>query len=220
VTDEVITAQSFGMLICDTLYAKAVTLPFFAGFVSRRTQQLPTVTESLPFLGVYFLRENMNEDGDGNAGEVRFINDMTVGFSIIIQNNDPVDTRTKLDAAFWAIMNGIWRDQYIMCMGIPIAPPGTITLPYGIQIESIKSGNRKIIWGNPDRSNESPIAEMQYEAVVRYRSTFPPIITDDLLRIHVETVPTIDGVVPPNDEVLRIISEYEFTPARAEKAAA
>ena len=30
--------QSYGMVIRDMLYAKAVTLPFFAGFKSRRSQ--------------------------------------------------------------------------------------------------------------------------------------------------------------------------------------
>ena len=211
--------QSYGMVICDTLYAKAVTLPFFAGFKSRRTQQLPTMPEVLPYLGVYFVKEAMSADGDLNAGEVRFINDMTVGFSIIIQNNDPVESRVTLDAAYWEIMNGIWRDQYIMNLIDTSAPAGVVTLPDGIIIEGVKSGTRKITWGTHGATNETPIAEMSYEAVVVYRAAFPPIITDDLLRIHQETVPLRhDGTIPPVDEVLRIITEYEFTPAAAKAA--
>lgn len=214
-------SQSYGMVICDTLYAKAVTLPMFATFKSRRSQQLPTFPDVLPFLGVYFMRENMSGDGDINAGEVRFINELTVGFSIIVQNNDPVESRTILDAAYWQIMNGLWRDQYLMNLIDTGAPAGVVTLPAGIIIEGVKGGTRKIVWGTHGTTNETPIAEMSYEAVLLYRTSFPPIITDDLLRIHEETVPLRDdGTIPPVDEVQRIITEYEFIPAATPRQAA
>jgi hypothetical protein len=214
-------AQSYGFVIRDTLYAKVVTLPFFAGFKSRRCQQLPVVHEALPFLGVYFMNESMAADGDANAGEVRFDNTLTIGFSVVIQNNDPVESELKLDQAYWAIANGLWRDQYIMNMMNKNPPAGVITLPDGIVIEGIKGGKRKPRWGNAGHNNETPIAEISYEANILYSTSFPPIIVDDLLRIHVETVPTADdGTIPPIDEVLRIISEYEFDPSAATKAAA
>jgi len=213
-SDEIITTQSYGLLIRDTLYAKAVTLPFFAGFISRRCKQLPSYPDVLPFLGVYFINERATADGDAWAGEVRFWNDMTVGFSVIIQNNDPVQSELKLDQAYWAIMNGLLRDQYILNMFDTRAPGGAITLPEGVVIKGIGSGNRKHVWGNSGQNNETPIAELAYEMNVLYSAAFPPIITDDLLRIHVETVPLAsDGTIPPADEVQRIISEYEFTPA-------
>jgi hypothetical protein len=213
--------QSYGMVICDTLYAKTVTLPFFAGFTSRRSEQLPAMPEILPYLGVYFVRESLSTDGDLNAGEVRFRNKMTVGFSIVVQNNDPVQSRLKLDQGYWEIKNGLWRDQYIMNLIDTRAPAGVITLPDGLTIEGIDGGICRYNWGNAGRNNETPIAELQYEAIVVYREAFPPIITDDLLRIHQETVPLAsDGTIKPADEVLRIITEYEFTPAAAVKAAA
>jgi hypothetical protein len=216
--DAIFDTQSYGLVIRDTLYAKTVTLPFFAGFTSRRCRQMPTQVFSLPFLGVYFMNESMRPDGDANAGEVRFINDMTIGFSVIIQDNDPVQSELKLDAAFWAIMNGLWRDQYIMNLIDTSAPAGVVTLPDGIIIEGISGGKRKHVWGNTALNNETPIAEMAYEASVTYRATFPPIITDDLLMIHEEIVPLQHGAIPPADEVQRIISVYEFTPAAAKAA--
>jgi len=216
---EVFTSQSYGLVICDTLYAKTVTLPFFAGFKSRRTKQMPLIPEVLPYLGVYFIRETLTADGDANAGEVRFDNEMTIGFSVVIQNNDPIESQKKLDAAYWEIMNGLWRDQYIMNLIDTRAPAGVVTLPDGIRIEGIKGGNRKFNWDKIG-INETPIGELQYEAQVLYSATFPPIITDDLLRIHQETVPlSHDGTIPPIDEVQRIITEYEFTPATARAAA-
>jgi hypothetical protein len=209
-------------VIRDTFYAKLVTLPFFSGWTSRRCKQLPSHVEVLPFLGVYFVAEKMTADGDANAGEVRFNTEMTVGFSAVIKNNDPVQSELTLDQAFWSIMNTLWRDQYIMNMIDPtIAPAGTVTLPDGVVIEGVKGGTRKNIWGNSGLNNETPVAELSYEANVLYSATFPPIITDDLLRIHVETVPLAgDGTVPAADEVQRIISEYEFDPSKVAAKAA
>jgi hypothetical protein len=144
-----------------------------------------------------------------------------VGFSVVIQNNDPVESEAKLDQAFWAIMNGLWRDQYIMNVIDTSAPAGVVTLPDGIVIEGIRGGKRKHVWGNAGLNNETPIAELSYEANILYSASFPPIITDDLLRWHQETVPMRhDGTIPPADEVQRIISIYEFTPAAVVKAAA
>ena len=139
----------------------------------------------LPYLGVYFVRESLSTDGDLNAGEVRFRNKMTVGFSIVVQNNDPVQSRLKLDQGYWEIKNGLWRDQYIMNLIDYQCPAGVITLPDGLTIEGIKGGTCRYNWGNAGRNNETPIAELQYEAIIVYREAFPPIITDDLLRIHV-----------------------------------
>jgi hypothetical protein len=137
----------------------------------------------------------------------------------VIQNNDPVDSQQKLDAAYWTIMNGLWRDQYIMRLFGTVTPAGVIVLPDDIALRGVKGGNRKINWDKLG-SNETPIAEMQYEAQVLFSTAFPPIIADDLLHIHVETVPLAsDGTIKPVDEVLRIISEYEFTPAAVKAAA-
>jgi len=212
--------QSYGLVIRDTLWAKAVTLPFFAGFKSRRCKQLPVIPEVLPYLGVYFMNEKMTTDGDPNAGEVRFDVEMTLGFSVIIQNNDPVESESKLDQAYWSIMNGLWRDQYIMNLIDTSAPAGVVTLPDGIIIEGVRGGSRKHVWGNAGLNNETPIAELSYEANILFSQSFPPIIVDDLLRIHQETVPLRhDGTIPPVDEVQRIITEYEFTPVAAKAAA-
>ena len=54
---------------------------------------------------------------------------------------------------------------------------------------------------------------MQYDATVKYRADYAPVITDNLLLIHQETMPLRDdGTVSPPDEVQRIVTEYEFEP--------
>ena len=107
------------------------------------------------------------------------------------------------DADSITVLGGVFN-------GSPIpfdSPNTTVSNPHGVSF--------------PLDTGTLAIAELQYEAVVVYRETFPPIIVDDLLRIHQETVPLRhDGTIAPIDEVLRIINEYEFTPAAAVKAAA
>lgn len=206
--------QSYAAVIRDVLFAKAVTLPFFQGFKARRSKMLKVMTEHLPYLGVYIIDEAMAPDGDINAGSVRFTHTLKVGFSVIIVNNDAVASELKLDEAFWAIMNGLWRDAYItrMCDALWY-PPATMSGADEVRFEGISRGHRKHVWGTAGKDNEMPIGELQYEASIVFRAIYAPTITDDLLSIRVETVPMADdGTVPPADEVQRIISKYEFTP--------
>jgi hypothetical protein len=200
--------QSYSDIIRDALFAKAVTLPFFQGFVVRRSKQLQVQPQYIPYLGVYIIDEVMGPDGDLNAGHIRFRHALRLGFSVIIQNNDPVESELKLDEAFWALMNGLWRDAKLTNFL-------QSSMPDNARFEGIERGTRKHIWGSAGLNNETPFGELQYEPLIIYRAEFAPIITDDLLHIHVETVPLADDdTVPPVDEVQRIISEYEFTPAK------
>lgn len=198
--------QSYAFIIRDALFAKAVTLPFFAGYKARRSKMLVVHAEHLPYLGVYFIDEQMASDGDISAGEIRFIHTVKLGFQVFIANNDPVQADLTLDAAYWALMNGLWRDAGLTRFL-------TSTMPDHVNFDGISRGMRKHVWGSVALNNETPLGELQYDASIVLRCTYPPIITDDLLHIHVETVPTADDGTVPGDEVQRIIREYEFTPA-------
>ena len=111
-------------------------------------------------------------------------------------------------------MNGLWRDQYITNMLDTWNPGAGAGNPDNTRFEGVTRGSRKHVWGHAGLNNELPIGELQYDASIIYRAEFGPIITDDLLRIHVETVPlATDGTIPDADVVQRIISEYEFTAA-------
>jgi hypothetical protein len=206
--------QSYSEVLRDVFFARVVTLPFFQGFRARRCKMLQMQPENLPYLGVYIIDETMMPDGDANAGNIRFVHTLKLGFSVIIMNNDPVAAELKLDEGFWAIMNGLWRDPYLTNFLNTLNPETGQGTPDNTRFEGVVRGTRKHVWGSAGLNNDMPTAEMQYEASVLYRTDLSPIITDDLLRMHVETVPLgSDGNVPPADQVQRIISEYEFTPA-------
>jgi hypothetical protein len=210
-------AQSYGLVLRDAMFAKLVTLPFFAGFKARRCQMLKVEPEHIPYLGLYIMDEIMTPDGLLNSGDIKFIHVLKLGFSVIIRNNDPVASELKLDQAFWTVMNNLWRDQYLTNFLDTWNPTVGAGTPDNVRFEGVARGSRKHRWGTAGLNNEMPIAELQYEASLQFRANYPPVITDDLLRIHVETaLPRLDGTIPPADEVQRIISEYEFTPETQE----
>jgi hypothetical protein len=209
--------QSYGLILRDAMFAKLVTLPFFAGFKARRCQMLKIEPEHIPYLGLYIVDEQLTPDGLPNSGDIKFLHVLKLGFSVIIRNNDPVAAELKLDQAYWVIMNNLWRDQYLTNFLDTWNPTVEAGTPDNVRFEGVARASRKHRWGTAGLNNEMPIAELQYEASIQFRANYPPVITDDLLRIHVETVPLAsDGTIPSADEVQRIISEYEFTPETQE----
>ena len=179
--------QSYSFIIRDMFLAKLVGAPFFGGFTARKSKALPVMTANIPYLGVYFVNEDMTPDGDLNAGEIRFAHYLKLGFSVIIANNDPVASEATLDAAFWAIMNTLWRDPYLTNFVDTRAYPGGVGNPDNVRIEGVARGTRRHVFGNAGKDNETPIAEMQYEATVKYGADYAPVITDSLLQIGVRT---------------------------------
>jgi hypothetical protein len=203
--------QSYSQVIRDAFFAKTVLLPFFQGFTARRSKQLPIWQNHIPYLGVYIVSENMSPDGDDNAGEIRFIHRLRIGWQVLIENNDPVAAELTLDQAFWSIMNGLWRDPKLTNFI-------NSDMPDNVRIEAIEKGDRTHDWGAPGANGEKPYGELQYFATARYRAEYGARVTDDLLHIHEEVVPLRDdGTVPDASEVQRIIAEYEFVPAIKEK---
>jgi hypothetical protein len=207
--------QSYSLIIRDCFFDAVLRLPFFAtGWHTAKCKQFPIQSDQVPFFGCYLVDETMMPDGDPNAGDIRFIHALRVGFQVVIQNNDPVASEVKLDQAFRMIMGGLWCDQYLMNRLDTYSPTLGFGNPDNVMIEGIRRGTRKHLWGNTTLTNEMPIAELQYEATAEFRTMWSPTIVDDLLKIHVETVPLAkDGTIPPADEVQRIISEHELEAA-------
>jgi hypothetical protein len=174
--------------------------PFFQGFTVRRTDQKPILPPQLPVLGVYLLDEKMAPDGDGNAGDIRFIHNFKVGFSIIIANNDPDIAEQKLDAAWWSLMHGLWCNAGLTRFFNSANPDDTA-------FEAVSSGLRRMVYGTVGKTNETPVAELQYEATCTYRTMWDPAITDMLNLIAVTAIPS--GHDPK--QTTPVFVEYDLT---------
>ena len=203
-------AQSYSWIIRNVLFDALVADPFFAGFICRKTKMLPSRPETLPYLGVYIIDDTQSPDGDGNAGEVRFIDACRIGFSVLLANNDQVVLEAGLDAAWRRINNRLWSDQYIMNLLDTSNPHSGKSNPDNTRIESIERGMRRLVFGAAMANNETPIGELQYDVTVRYREGFPPLIMDELDTIDVKT-----GIKPgdTSDEMaarLQLHRRYQF----------
>jgi|SRR6516162_2512093 len=177
-----------------------VLAPYFTGYTILRNNQVPIQRTQLPVLGVYLLPEKMTPDGDLNASDIRFIHNFVVGFSVIIANNDPDIAEQKLDAAFWSIMNGLWRNASLTRFNSPANPDNTT-------FEGVALGVRRMVYGTIGMNNETPVAELQYEATCVLRTMWDPLITDDLKKIVVTVIPA--GYDPTQTQPITV--EYDFT---------
>jgi len=212
-TPTITATQSYSLVIRDIFFEAVKRMPFFEGFTARKSKFFQIQPEHIPYLGIYIIGEEMVPDGDANAGNIGFIHTLRLGFSVVIQNNDPEFSELKLDEAFWTIMNGLWTDQYICNMldTQSYGHPG-IDNPDNVRFEGIPRASRRHLYGNNSSTNETPFCELQYDVSVTYRTDFVPVIIDDLEHIHIDVVPMAkDGTVPPADKVERVDVEYDLT---------
>jgi hypothetical protein len=179
--------QSFSLVIRDVFYDALAADPFFATYTKRKTRMLPVQPQFLPFIGVYIIDETMAPDGDANAGMIRFSHTLRIGFSVMLANNDQVALEQGIDAAFWRIMNRLWPDQYIMNLIDTHNPHTGTENPDNTRVEGIVRGTRRHVFGTAQLNNETPVGEMQYDVSIFFRTTWPPVITDDLEEINVRT---------------------------------
>ena len=193
--------QSFSLVLRDAFLATLARHPFFQGFTFGTSTMRQRQPENIPYLGIYIIEEQMTPDGDLNAGDIRFIHSLRLGFSVLITNNDPDAAERKCDEAYWAIMNGLWRDAYLTNFLNTYDPGISAGTPDNVRFEGVERASRKFVFGNVNATNELPIGELQYDVAVRYRANYPPIITDDLKHVHVETVPRLSD--PPERSARR-----------------
>ncbi|QIG93812.1 MULTISPECIES: hypothetical protein [Bradyrhizobium] len=199
--------QSYSLVIRDGLFDAVSTDPFFASYTARKTKMLSVQHQLLPYLGVYIIEEQMLPDGDGNAGHIRFSHTLRIGFSVVVANNDQVAAEAQIDAAWWRIMNRLWPDQKLMNVVLSSLPDNTM-------IESLPRGVRRHVFGAAGLNNETPVAELQYDVSIFFRSGWPPIITDDL-----NTIDVVTGIKPGDsqadmDQRQQIHVQYQFDQLR------
>jgi hypothetical protein len=199
--------QSFSLVIRDVFYDALVADAFFAGYACRKTRMLRVQADLLPYLGVYIIDETMLPDGDANAGHVRFSHTLRIGFSVVIANNDQVAAELQIDAAWWRIMNRLWPDQDIMNLLKSSNPDNTI-------IEGVTRGSRRHVFGAAALNNETPLAELQYDVSIFFRTGWPPIITDTLDEIDITTGIKIGDTQEEMDQRQQVQRKYLFDISR------
>ncbi|WP_063685539.1 hypothetical protein [Bradyrhizobium stylosanthis] len=205
--------QSYSHVIRNVFFDAVSADPFFASYTCRKNKMLVARPEYLPYLSVYVIDETMLPDGDGNAGEVRFIHALRIGFSVLAANNDQDALEAQLDAAYWRIMNRLWPDEYIMNLLDTMNPNTGQQNPDNTRVESIERGVRRYVWGNAAFNNETPVGEVQYDITCRHRTYWSPIIPDDLLTIDLKT-----GIKPGDtqdemDQRQQLHATYQFDPS-------
>jgi hypothetical protein len=173
--------SSEAFVVRDKIMARLRAMTFFNGFTKFSTNTSEQIQpENVPFLGVYFINEDMTPDGDANVGEVKFKSSATYGISVVVQNNDAAAAENKLDAA-WAAFSKIFIDPTLYNWK-------NVGKPNEVAIQAYTRGNRSHVFGSVGKENAIPIAEMRFNltcdlGVIDY----PPVIDDDFLLIHVKT---------------------------------
>jgi hypothetical protein len=198
--------NSYSILIRDAVLDRVKVLPFFKNkFTFSRSKALPIQAQNIPYAGCYIVDETLTPDGDPNAGDIRFEHFLRLGFSVVIKNNDPDEVEDKLDGAFWSLMNGLLRDASLTNMLGAYDADGV----EGFAIEGFTRGSRKNVYGNAGLNNEMAIAELQLELTCKYRTTWPPIIEDDLITIHTVTGFPLRGTAEERAKVQQVTAVYD-----------
>jgi hypothetical protein len=191
-------SSSYPMLVRDAMLTRAKAMPFFAGFKFGTNKAEQIQPEKIPFVGIYFINEDLSPDGDADVGEPRFRSMVMYGFSIIIQNNDAAAAENTLDAAWVTLTNGLFTDP-------------TLYLNPAAQIQSYTRGNRSHQFGSIGADNSIPIAECRFTLSIDLGSIdFPPVVPDELDVIHVTTQFPSGGTPDEIAAVEQVETEYDL----------
>ncbi|SER57167.1 hypothetical protein SAMN05216548_12619 [Faunimonas pinastri] len=160
----------------DILDAAFDILKAIPGYVTyRKDRALPDQDDAFPVLGAFFIREQMNADGDLDAGEPRFVNELTLGVSSIGEAKPgalEADARTRAAD----IMNALLKSA-----------------SFNREIEGFSSVGSSIAFpGKGDRL----LAEARVEFTVVFRTDWPPVIPDDYLGANVTARPSDHDTSP------------------------
>jgi hypothetical protein len=201
--------HSYSYIIRDGILQRIKAVPTFQSIKKFGTTKMSRVQlDQIPFLGCYIIDEQLRPDGDWDAGAPKFVCDLRLGFSVILENSNDALAEDNLDAAYWTLMNLLTYQRWFrFVMPAPFPP---------VDIEGITRGQRLHKFGNAPNTNETPVAELQFDMTYRYREFFLPMVTDDLKQIHVTVAYPWpydpNAYVPPFTVQYDIPIEGEFRP--------
>jgi len=207
ITEPVIAeTQSYSWIILNAVYNRLVATPFFEEFTCKRINRALPIEAGvqIPFLGVYLSDDTFIADGDLNAGDIRFVDTVVIGFQVIVKNNDSTAMLQTLDRATWLIQNRLLRDNTFTNRLIPNTPDS-------IPIDGVARGRVRERWGMTGARNETPVGERLLEMSFQFRTEWYPGPFPDLERVTVTTA------FPPGDPIgqsrtQQVKTVYEFTP--------
>jgi hypothetical protein len=197
--------NSYGLLIRNVILERCKLIPPFTS-VARfsRTTAKAIQAEHIPYLGIYYEGETFTERDANQQGEPKFKHRLKIGFSYIVQNNDPELAEELADAGHWSIMKLFHDPNWHRW-------PASMNMPKAEQymIESVIGGECDHVPGNAGRNNETPVLELQMSLMFTYSTIFPPLVTDPFESLHF--------VADPKDPDVRpIIADWTIPTARYE----
>jgi len=200
--------QSYSWILLNAIFDRLSTSSFFVNFACKRISAALQIEAPLqmPFLGVFLGEEQLTPDGDLNAGDVRFINNVVIGIQIIVKNNDPNAMLKKLDQASWFVLNQLLRDNTLMNRCKTTMPDGQYFRLEGLP----RIRFRPDVWGLAGSQNETPFGERLFWMTYQFRTEWYPTDFDDLERITVTTAFPVGDYEPGEVQQVKIV--YEFTP--------
>jgi len=179
--------NSCSFIIRDGILERLKQVPTFQSVARWGTTKMTRVQpKDIPFFGCYLIEEMMAPDGDPNHAQPRFVHTVRLGFSVFIQSNDDAIAERNLDSAHWTIMRLLEQMKWHRFPASGTFLDNPYTQEHNdVRIESIIRGARKHSFGNRAIDNETPVAELQMDLTIVHRTEFPPIVKDDLRKIHV-----------------------------------
>ncbi|UQR66213.1 hypothetical protein LRP30_13580 [Bradyrhizobium sp. C-145] len=180
--------STYAIEIADKALAVLQATPFDPVFKTfKRTPMRQVAPTDLPLLGVYILRETRSTDGDANAGEPRFFHRLHLGIAGAVSAADDGSQFTTLESMMAQI------DERLL------TSPAFISMIEGV--EQMDRRSQYAIMG------ETPLAEIQIEIIVTFRTYWPPVIPDDYRTLHVETRYPSKDTDPAR--VRQVIEQYD-----------
>jgi len=137
------------------------------------------------------VRELMSPDGDANAGEPRFVHDLSIGLSGAIAITDSGAQLIALDTLMNDLCTKLLSDTDFIAM-----------------IEGVNGIDRRLSF---TKDSETPLAEIQVEMRVGFRSNWPPLVVDDLQTIHVTSALKLGNTQEEIDGRIQIFREYDLS---------
>ena len=167
--------------IRDAIATRLGTLPGYVGSV-RKTPVPQLQPDKLPSLAVWTLTERLGPDGDANAGEPRFVSEITIGIS---------DTRGFADPA---VLDGSIDDAVDLIEATLLSDPSFVGFGGAPFFEAVSGVTRRRLY---PQDGETYFVELRLEMTFVVRVGFDPVVPDDLVKVTITSeFPPVSGHAP------------------------